>query len=68
MRRPGVGDTESSLFCHPQSDLTKDITTSVLTVNNKAHMVTLDYTVQVPGAGQDGSLGLRYSGLRGGRG
>ncbi|XP_056343613.1 glycine N-methyltransferase isoform X4 [Oenanthe melanoleuca] len=31
-----------------QSDLTKDITTSVLLVNNKAHMVTLDYTVQVP--------------------
>ncbi|KAF6364488.1 glycine N-methyltransferase [Rhinolophus ferrumequinum] len=27
-------------------------------VNNKAHMVTLDYTVQVPGAGQDGSPGL----------
>ncbi|MCP6565065.1 class I SAM-dependent methyltransferase, partial [Klebsiella pneumoniae] len=25
-----------------KSDLTKDITTSVLTVNNKAHMVTLD--------------------------
>lgn len=34
--------------CGPQSDLTKDITTSVLLVNNKAHMVTLDYTVQVP--------------------
>lgn len=32
----------------------------MLTVNNKAHMVTLDYTVQVPGAGQDGSPGLRY--------
>ncbi|XP_009875421.1 PREDICTED: glycine N-methyltransferase, partial [Apaloderma vittatum] len=31
-----------------KSDLTKDITTSVLLVNNKAHMVTLDYTVQVP--------------------
>ncbi|EHH18342.1 glycine N-methyltransferase [Macaca nemestrina] len=41
-----------------KSDLTKDITTSVLIVNNKAHMVTLDYTVQVPGAGQDGSPGL----------
>uniref|UniRef100_A0A8C8ZRU4 Glycine N-methyltransferase n=1 Tax=Prolemur simus TaxID=1328070 RepID=A0A8C8ZRU4_PROSS len=41
-----------------KSDLTKDITTSVLTVNNKAHMVTLDYTVQVPRAGQDGSPGL----------
>ncbi|XP_003266304.1 glycine N-methyltransferase isoform X4 [Nomascus leucogenys] len=41
-----------------KSDLTKDVTTSVLTVNNKAHMVTLDYTVQVPGAGQDGSPGL----------
>ncbi|XP_058410336.1 glycine N-methyltransferase isoform X1 [Diceros bicornis minor] len=38
-----------------KSDLTKDITTSVLTVNNKAHMVTLDYTVQVPEAGQDSS-------------
>ncbi|XP_014692875.1 glycine N-methyltransferase [Equus asinus] len=36
-----------------KSDMTKDIKTSVLTVNNKAHMVTLDYTVQVPGAGQD---------------
>ncbi|XP_054249145.1 glycine N-methyltransferase [Indicator indicator] len=33
-----------------KSDLTKDITTSVLLVNNKAHMVTLDYTVQVPSA------------------
>ncbi|KFO77380.1 Glycine N-methyltransferase, partial [Cuculus canorus] len=33
-----------------KSDLTKDITTSVLLVNNKAHMVTLDYTVQVPPA------------------
>ncbi|XP_036908986.1 glycine N-methyltransferase isoform X1 [Sturnira hondurensis] len=44
-----------------KSDLTKDITTSVLTVNNKAHMVTLDYTVQVPGAGEDGSPGLSIS-------
>lgn len=41
-----------------KSDLTKDVTTSVLTVNNKAHMVTLDYTVQVPAAGQDGSPSL----------
>lgn len=41
-----------------KSDLTKDITTSVLTVNNKAHMVTLDYTVQVPGTGRDGSPGF----------
>ncbi|KAB1261926.1 Glycine N-methyltransferase [Camelus dromedarius] len=41
-----------------KSDLTKDIRTSVLTVNNKAHMVTLDYTVQVPGTGQDSSPGL----------
>ncbi|XP_036104720.1 glycine N-methyltransferase isoform X2 [Molossus molossus] len=41
-----------------KSDLTKDITTSVLTVNNKAHMVTLDYTVQVPGTGHDGAAGL----------
>nr|XP_005900188.1 PREDICTED: LOW QUALITY PROTEIN: glycine N-methyltransferase [Bos mutus] len=41
-----------------KSDLTKDVTTSVLTVNNKAHMVTLDYTLQVPGTGQSGSPGL----------
>ncbi|KAM6183870.1 glycine N-methyltransferase isoform 3-T3 [Erethizon dorsatum] len=41
-----------------KSDLTKDITTSVLMVNNKAHMVTLDYTVQLPDAGQDGALGF----------
>ncbi|XP_004624192.1 glycine N-methyltransferase [Octodon degus] len=41
-----------------KSDLTKDITTSVLTVNNKAHMVTLDYTVQVPDAGRDGAPGF----------
>ncbi|ELK00292.1 Glycine N-methyltransferase [Pteropus alecto] len=41
-----------------KSDLTKDITTSVLTVNNKAHMVTLDYTLQVPGTGRDSSPGL----------
>lgn len=32
----------------------------MLTVNNKAHMVTLDYTVQVPGAGRDGAPGFRY--------
>jgi len=31
-----------------QSDLTQDISTSVLWVNNKPHMITLDYTVQVP--------------------
>ncbi|XP_070999593.1 glycine N-methyltransferase-like [Oncorhynchus clarkii lewisi] len=31
-----------------QSDLTQDITTSVLWVDNKPHMITLDYTVQVP--------------------
>ncbi|XP_040839333.1 glycine N-methyltransferase isoform X3 [Ochotona curzoniae] len=41
-----------------KSDLTKDVTTSVLMVNNKAHMVTLDYTVQVPAASQDGVPGL----------
>ncbi|XP_040190265.1 glycine N-methyltransferase [Rana temporaria] len=41
--------------CAPQgkniyykSDLTQDISTSVLLVNNKAHMVTLDYTVHIP--------------------
>ncbi|XP_071995957.1 glycine N-methyltransferase isoform X2 [Engystomops pustulosus] len=45
--------------CAPQgkniyykSDLTQDITTSVLWVNNKPHMVTLDYTVQVPASGE----------------
>ncbi|XP_010863980.1 glycine N-methyltransferase isoform X1 [Esox lucius] len=32
-----------------KSDLTQDITTSVLWVDNKPHMITLDYTVQVPG-------------------
>ncbi|XP_078068358.1 glycine N-methyltransferase [Mustelus asterias] len=37
-----------------KSDLTKDINTSVLYVNNKAHMVTLDYTVQVPNQDNDG--------------
>ncbi|XP_005996721.1 glycine N-methyltransferase [Latimeria chalumnae] len=31
-----------------KSDLTKDITTSVLWVNGNPHMITLDYTVQVP--------------------
>ncbi|XP_062326398.1 glycine N-methyltransferase [Osmerus eperlanus] len=31
-----------------KSDLTQDISTSVLWVNNKPHMITLDYTVQVP--------------------
>lgn len=43
---PGWGHTRPPVVS--QSDLTKDITTSVLLVNNKAHMVTLDYTVQVP--------------------
>ncbi|XP_048338284.1 glycine N-methyltransferase [Sphaerodactylus townsendi] len=38
-----------------KSDLTKNITTSVLLVNNKPSMVTLDYTVQVPPEGNDGS-------------
>uniref|UniRef100_A0A8C6TVW7 Glycine N-methyltransferase n=1 Tax=Neogobius melanostomus TaxID=47308 RepID=A0A8C6TVW7_9GOBI len=31
-----------------QSDLTQDISTSVLWVNSKPHMITLDYTIQVP--------------------
>lgn len=48
-----------------QSDLTKDITTSVLLVNNKPSMVTLDYTVQVPPEGKDGSPELRYTWFRG---
>ncbi|KAH0622802.1 hypothetical protein JD844_025484 [Phrynosoma platyrhinos] len=38
-----------------KSDLTKDITTSVLLVNNKPNMVTLDYTLQVPPEGNDGN-------------
>ncbi|XP_053456993.1 glycine N-methyltransferase isoform X1 [Nycticebus coucang] len=54
----GTGCAPPGKNIYYKSDLTKDITTSVLTVNNKAHMVTLDYTVQVPGAGQDGSSGL----------
>lgn len=31
-----------------KSDLTQDISTSVLWVNSKPHMITLDYTIQVP--------------------
>ncbi|KAJ3608595.1 hypothetical protein NHX12_023127 [Muraenolepis orangiensis] len=31
-----------------KSDLTQDISTSVLWVENKPHMITLDYTIQVP--------------------
>lgn len=38
--------------CLLQSDLTQDITTSVLWVNSKPHMITLDYTIQVPKATQ----------------
>ncbi|XP_063774815.1 glycine N-methyltransferase [Pseudophryne corroboree] len=45
--------------CAPQgkniyykSDLTQDISTSVLWVDNKPHMVTLDYTVQLPASGE----------------
>uniref|UniRef100_A0A3P8QLS1 Glycine N-methyltransferase n=1 Tax=Astatotilapia calliptera TaxID=8154 RepID=A0A3P8QLS1_ASTCA len=33
-----------------KSDLTQDITTSVLWVNSKPHMITLDYTIQMPQA------------------
>ncbi|XP_062896708.1 glycine N-methyltransferase isoform X2 [Mobula hypostoma] len=36
-----------------KSDLTRDISTSVLYVNNKPHMVTLDYTVHVPNKEQE---------------
>ncbi|GLD73218.1 glycine N-methyltransferase isoform X1, partial [Lates japonicus] len=32
------------------SDLTQDISTSVLWVNSKPHMITLDYTIHVPQA------------------
>lgn len=39
----------SRRFCL-QSDLTQDISTSVLWVNSKPHMITLDYTIQVPNA------------------
>lgn len=31
-----------------QSDLTQDISTSVLWVDSKPHMITLDYTIHVP--------------------
>lgn len=31
-----------------KSDLTQDISTSILWVENKPHMITLDYTIQVP--------------------
>ncbi|XP_029452595.1 glycine N-methyltransferase [Rhinatrema bivittatum] len=41
-----------------QSDLIKDISTSVLWVNNNPHMVTLDYTLQVPAEDQDGTIEL----------
>ncbi|XP_061742879.1 glycine N-methyltransferase [Nerophis ophidion] len=37
-----------------QSDLTQDISTSVLWVNSKPHMITLDYTLQVPQASPQG--------------
>lgn len=47
-------------LCPSQSDLTKDITTSVLLVNNKAHMVTLDYTLQVPAQEPEEVTELRY--------
>ncbi|XP_038138260.1 glycine N-methyltransferase-like, partial [Cyprinodon tularosa] len=33
-----------------KSDLTQDISTSVLWVDSKPHMITLDYTIQVPQA------------------
>uniref|UniRef100_A0A3Q1GFL9 Glycine N-methyltransferase n=1 Tax=Acanthochromis polyacanthus TaxID=80966 RepID=A0A3Q1GFL9_9TELE len=33
-----------------KSDLTQDISTSVLWVNSKPHMITLDYTIHVPQA------------------
>ncbi|XP_072103709.1 glycine N-methyltransferase isoform X3 [Mobula birostris] len=36
-----------------KSDLTRDISTSVLYVNNKPHMVTLDYTVHIPNKEQE---------------
>nr|XP_033794753.1 glycine N-methyltransferase isoform X2 [Geotrypetes seraphini] len=51
--------------CAPQgkniyykSELIKDISTSVLWVNNKPHMVTLDYTLQVPSEDSDGTAEL----------
>ncbi|XP_067841269.1 glycine N-methyltransferase [Heptranchias perlo] len=37
-----------------KSDLTRDINTSVLYLNNKPHMVTLDYTIHVPNQDDDG--------------
>ncbi|XP_061650912.1 glycine N-methyltransferase [Phyllopteryx taeniolatus] len=36
-----------------KSDLTQDISTSVLWVNNKPQMITLDYTIQIPQSPQN---------------
>ncbi|XP_061889755.1 glycine N-methyltransferase [Entelurus aequoreus] len=45
----GPSSTRQNIYY--QSDLTQDISTSVLWVNSKPHMITLDYTLQVPQAG-----------------
>lgn len=59
MTQEGDGNRKFLALCPSQSDLTKDITTSVLLVNNKAHMVTLDYTLQVPAQEAEGAPELR---------
>ncbi|XP_007905406.1 glycine N-methyltransferase [Callorhinchus milii] len=43
-----TGNAPQGKNIYYKSDLTKDISTSILFVNNKAHMVTLDYTIEVP--------------------
>lgn len=45
-----VLNTQQFFISVLQSDLTQDISTSVLWVNNKPHMITLDYTIHVPKA------------------
>ncbi|XP_048453107.1 glycine N-methyltransferase isoform X1 [Rhincodon typus] len=48
-----TGEAPKGKNIYYKSDLTRDINTSVLYVNNKPHMVTLDYTVQVPNKDSD---------------
>ncbi|XP_043916210.1 glycine N-methyltransferase [Protopterus annectens] len=43
-----TGQAPTGKNIYYKGDLTKDITTSVLWVNSKPHMVTLDYTLEAP--------------------
>ncbi|MBN3291956.1 GNMT methyltransferase, partial [Polypterus senegalus] len=52
-----MGNAPQGKNIYYKSDLPQDITTSVLLVNNKPHMVTLDYTLQVSQE-QDGTAEL----------